>query len=389
MPTRIDTVSARSRLKPRREPHWHKITKGCYLGYRKMAASGGGTWCARSLDSLAAKQAYKALGGFEEVPDHERFDAAQRAAREWFDHLGRGGSAGKTTVRKVCENYVEHLRVTKSDKAAADAEARFVSYVYSDAKLVASEVSKLVPAQIEAWRKSLRDRPTRSGGNRGGERSASTLNRDITCFRAALNRAYADGLVTTDFAWRVKLAPIKNADRRRDIYLDRLQRRSLIEHAAPDLAQFLSGLAILPLRPGALAALTAGNYDRRLSVISVGKDKQGQDRRIKLPPKTAALFAEAAKDKLPKAPLFSRSNGKPWNKDAWKKPVHEAVSAAGLPSKVTAYTLRHSVISDLVHDGLDLLTVAQISGTSVVMIERHYGHLRADVAAAALAKLSL
>ena len=27
--------------------------------------------------------------------------------------------------------------------------------------------------------------------------------------------------------------------------------------------------------------------------------------------------------------------------------------------------MRHSVISDLVHDGLDLLTVAQISGTSV------------------------
>jgi hypothetical protein len=47
------------------------------------------------------------------------------------------------------------------------------------------------------------------------------------------------------------------------------------------------------------------------------------------------------------------------------------------------------VISDLVHDGLDLLTVAQISGTSVVMIERHYGHLRGDVAAGALARLVL
>jgi hypothetical protein len=48
------------------------------------------------------------------------------------------------------------------------------------------------------------------------------------------------------------------------------------------------------------------------------------------------------------------------------------------------YTMRHSVISDLVHDGLDLLTVAQISGTSVAMIERHYGHLRGDVAAGRL-----
>jgi site-specific recombinase XerD len=69
--------------------------------------------------------------------------------------------------------------------------------------------------------------------------------------------------------------------------------------------------------------------------------------------------------------------------------VKTAAEAAELPIGATAYTLRHSTISDLVHDGLDLLTVAQISGTSVRMIEQHYGHLRGDVAASALAKLVL
>jgi site-specific recombinase XerD len=65
------------------------------------------------------------------------------------------------------------------------------------------------------------------------------------------------------------------------------------------------------------------------------------------------------------------------------------VFGARLPEAATAFTLRHSVISDLVHDGLDLLTVAQISGSSVAVIERHYGHLRSAVAATALAKLAL
>ncbi len=51
-------------------------------------------------------------------------------------------------------------------------------------------------------------------------------------------------------------------------------------------------------------------------------------------------------------------------------------------------SLQHSVISDLVHEGCDLLTVAQISGTSLVMIERHYGHLRGEVSATALARLA-
>ena len=45
--------------------------------------------------------------------------------------------------------------------------------------------------------------------------------------------------------------------------------------------------------------------------------------------------------------------------------------------------------ADLANGGLDLLTVAQISGTSVRMVEQHYGHLRSDVAATALERLAL
>jgi integrase len=123
-------------------------------------------------------------------------------------------------------------------------------------------------------------------------------------------------------------------------------------------------------------------------LLHIKVDKTGT-RTIKLPPATAELFLLSAEDKLPKAPLFSRADGLAWNKDSWKYPVKSAAIAAKMPDGTTAYTLRHSVITDLVHGGLDLLTVAQISGTSVRMIERHYGHLRGDVAANALATLAL
>jgi Phage integrase SAM-like domain len=162
----------------------------------------------------------------------------------------------------------KHLRVTKSDRAAHDAEARLKNYVLSQTKLAKIDLSKLKPAQLEAWLSSLRETPTRSGTRQGQTRSNSTLNRDMTCFRAALNLAYSDGLVTSDFAWRSKLRPIKNADQRRELYLDRAQRMRFIEEAAPDLAEFLRGLALLPLRPGALAALTVDHYDRRLKRCS-------------------------------------------------------------------------------------------------------------------------
>jgi len=87
----------------------------------------------------------------------------------------------------------------------------------------------------------------------------------------------------------------------------------------------------------------------------------------------------------------------PWARSPLERPPAQcvavaasaAVKAADLPPTTTAYSLQHSVITDLVHEGLDLLTVAQIFGTSVVMIERHYGHLRGEVAATALARLAL
>ena len=191
----------------------------------------------------------------------------------------------------------------------------------------------------------------------------------MTCFRAALNLAYLDGLLATDYAWRSKLRPIKNADQRRELYLDRAQRIKFIKHASADLAAFLRALCQLPLRPGAVAKLKAGDFDRRLKVLKVGQDKAGKERRIKLPDVTAELFEAATRDKLPAAPLLSRADGKAWNKDAWKWPIKAAAETAKLPQGTTTYTLRHSVISDPVHDGLDLLTVAHVAA------DRELAHL--------------
>ena len=120
------------------------------------------------------------------------------------------------------------------------------------------------------------------------------------------------------------------------MYLDVAQRRALIAKAPADLAAFLSALSLVPLRPGAMAAPVAGDFDKRLSTLAIGKDKAGGDRKITLRPATAAFFAEQCKDKLPTAPLFARDDGSAWNKDAWKYPVKDAVIAAELPAAATA-----------------------------------------------------
>jgi len=385
----ITKVSDRAKLAPRREPYWAKLSKGCFLGFRKMTADSSGTWIARTLDAGTRKQVYRSLGDFSGLPEHQRHDAALRDAQRWLEHLGKGGSTAAFTVEEACIRYVTHVRETKGDSSALEAEVRLKRDVLAAKRLAAIEVAKLTPLHIEEWRRWARDKLAPSGPNKGRKRSASTINREMNSFRAVLNLAFKDGLVTSNFAWRAKLAPVKGADRRRDVYLDLAQRRHLIAHATPHTADFLRGLCLMPLRPGALAALTVKQFEKRLGVLTIGKDKTGADRKISLPDTTAKFFAALTKDKLLNARIFNNASGRPWTRDTWGYHFTEAAKRADLPKAATTYSLRHSTITDLIHSGVDSLTVAQLSGTSVVMIEKHYGHLTRDHARSALSALTL
>lgn len=393
MATKINSVGARDALKLRREPYWHLVVKGKFLGYRKMTSGPGGTWITRAIDETTKKQTYHSLGAYSEIPDNERFNAAFKAASEWFGHLDKGGSKVAITVADACRRYVAKARAEGREGGAVDLEGRFRRWVYSDAKLSNTHMMKLTPGMLNDWRNKLIATPVieQDKNKKGAKaRAPSSVNRDMASLKGALNLALDDGHATSDTAWKTKLKPIKDATKRRDCYLDMKQRRELVASAPADLAALVTGLSLIPLRPGAIARLTAGSFDKRLGVLTIGKDKAGADRKITLPASTAAFFSTHAKDKLPTAPLIARADGKFWNKDSWKVPFKAAAKDAGLPVKAVAYNLRHSAITDLIAlHRLDIMTVAQLSGTSVAMIDKHYGHLLRDHAADALGKLAL
>lgn len=393
----FETVAQQSKLKPRKAPYWRRLSVGHHIGIRKTDA--GTHWQAKAYDPASQKESIKSLGDFGHLPPHERFSAASKAAQEWFDHLGKGGRRDSLTVKGAWLRYIAHQRKAKGVKAAEDAEGRFKRYVEND-PIAGLPVEKLAKRHLQEWRDRLTDKPAmqpkrgpncrvKSPQKESQPRSASAVNRDMVPMRAALNLAFDDGYVTSSHAWRLALKPKKNAGGRRTLYLDRDQRRALIEQLPEDAAAFVRGLCVLPLRPGALAALTVANFDSRQGTLSIGIDKAGKDRSVLLPKDTTAMLRAHAKGRLPTAPLLARWNGSAWNKDAWKDPIKDAARAAGLPEATTAYTLRHSVITDLVTSGLDLFTISVLAGTSVVMIEKHYGHLQQKHAQAALAALAL
>lgn len=379
----LGTVRERDRLKPQREPYWHKLATGQYLGYRPSKVGKGGTWIARYYDADAGRQSLRSLGDFGSLAPSERFTAASAEARDWFAHVSGGGVHDPITVREACERYAA---------GSLDAAGRFPRFVYND-PIATVRLHKLTERHVREWRQRLEGLPALVSRGKGGavvtrKRSPATVNRDMVPFRAALNMALAHGHVLTSRAWRKALEPLE-ARGRRNLYLDKEQRRALLDKLPEDAASFCRGLCLLPLRPGALATLRVGDLDPRTMTLTVERDKAGNGRTILLPPHTNGMLREQARSKLPSAFLFTRAGGGVWNRDAWKLPIKAAVRAANLPAETTAYTLRHSTITDLVAGGLDLLTVAQVSGTSVAMIERHYGHLQRGRAAAALAELAL
>ena len=55
--------------------------------------------------------------------------------------------------------------------------------------------------------------------------------------------------------------------------------------------------------------------------------------------------------------------------------MREAVAAAKLPNTVVFYTLRHSFIADVIDQNMNVFDIAKITGTSIDMIDKHYGKL--------------
>lgn len=395
----IKTSAGLAELKPRAAVYWEKISTGRHVGVRKSKTAA--TWYARTYDPDARKQVRRALGAFDYLPPSERFSAAVKAAQDWFKRADAGLSAAVVTVQEACERYVQALRddPDKGDAAATDA-AGFVRRFIEHDKVAVMPVDKLARGHVADWRKRMERKavkpPKRGRHCRSKEppapprtRSGASINRNMVFLRAALRLAQAEGYVANDQAWAQPLKPIKGVSGRRELYLTREQRQSLIGNAREDAQSFLQALAELPLRVGAVAALRVGDYDKRNKLLTVRKDKAGAGRSIPLPASAVVLIAEAARGKLPTAPLFSRWDGEPWTLTTWTAAIKHAATAAELPGETVAYTLRHCAIADLVIAGCDLNTVAKISGTSLAMIANHYGKLRQDVARDALAMLAL
>lgn len=377
---RIDTLSGRKVLEARPAPYFAKLSKGRYLGLRKQK-SGHASWIARYRDDEGEQWHYP-LGELSDVFDYDR---AKEAAEIWFK-LKEAGITGKTetgenvTVEIACRRYVADRRKNKSEACAHDADKRFERTVYGGAKHGANAVARLALSKfrqhhLRTWRDSLPG-------------SKASINRNMTAFRAALTLAVNDDQASVQLLAEMrKVKQHKNSGKRRSLYLDRKQRRALIDACQGGLRDLVEAAAVTGCRAGELTSATVGDFDSRQKTLRV-KGKTGS-RPVLLAPAAVTLFERRCKDRESGEFLLTRDDGRHWSHSDWDELVKDAAKRAELPAETVLYTLRHSWITAVLLGGMSTLEVSTIAGTSLKMIQDHYGHLVADIAGQRLAKVKM
>lgn len=357
----LSRVGERSRLKPNRgkRPHFHRLRQGCFVGYRPPADGGDvGTWIARAYDDMAGKYRDRSLGDYGTLAGSERFAAAKKEAEAWAETVETGGvrSATVETVADACRAY----------EAKGNDRATLERLVMGD-PIANVRLDKLRRHHLREWRKRLTGKP-------------STINRAMVPLRAALGAVKEPGRPGTDAAWQEALKPAPRGEvaveTERRVYLAPKRRKALAE-----LDPFVKALTLLPLRPGALAALRVKDFDKRTGALTVPKDKAHAGRVLPLGGPTRDFIAGQCKGKLPGAWIFAKPDGNQWERHDWADMLRQ--------HGVEAYDIRHAVLTDLADAGVPPNALAKLAGTSVAMLEAHYYKLTDRAATDALAKLAL
>jgi integrase len=215
-------------------------------------------------------------------------------------------------------------------------------------------------------------------------RQARTVNRHVRSVAAALNRAVELGYLGNPVTWKLRaLSDDIDETGETAVFLDAAQRKAVIDAASPPAARFLRGLELTGARPKELAATLVVDFDGHTLRLAHRKGRPAKLRRrhVVLSAEAIEFFRQQSKDKLPNAPLFTEDGETPWRRHVWAKEVRAAIAnhnrdasaKRGIFTHATAYSFRHARISELLQIfGVDPLTVAAQTGTSIAMIEKAY-----------------
>ncbi len=232
------------------------------------------------------------------------------------------------------------------------------------------------------------DRPKKGkGGKPGGKRSPAGQARTLATLQHFWGWAVENGVTMQDPTAGVSVA--KSKAKRRD-HITEDEEAAILR--AVGAAEVLSGESRQWLRDwlefGTHTGLRPGEQGQlRWSAVRLaeGRVEIGKGHRVKtresarqVPVRGRALDVltrlAAERQGESDGPVFTGVGGQAVNVGYLSKQLQRFATEAGVEKNVTAYSLRHAFGTRMALGGTPLYLLAQLMGTSVAMIEKHYGH---------------
>jgi integrase len=300
------------------------------------------------------------VGGFSSRAE------AQRALQNKLARLLPGRRSATITLGEWVAEYL----VAHPGERVTVAKLRWL-LGKATAELGAVRLAELSPEQVCAWRLTVPE----------GHRFEATQ-----ALRQVLNRAVAWKLIDDNPAKRVP-NPGRRCREQRP-FDSWAQIRSVAERLGPSFGPMVVFAAATGLRPSELFALEQGDIDHAAGVVQIrrayanGRVKQTKTRLSRRAVPLQAIALEAL-DQLPPREdsplLFPNARGghldfRNFNRRHWK-PVQRSV---GIEPLRDLYDLRHTYATFALRAGVPVFALSRFMGTSIAMIDLHYGHLAVD-----------
>jgi integrase len=291
---------------------------------------------------------------------------AERALRKVLDRLGPGGGRATITLGELVDEYLEMHQ-------AASVTIAKLRWLLGKATAVLGEkrLVDLSPREVYAWRMTVPE----------GHRFEATQ-----ALRQVLNRAVAWGLLDYNPAKRGVPNPPRRAKEKRPFEAWG-QVEAVAAQLGPVYGPMIVFAAATGLRPSELFGLDRRDVDRQLGVVYVRRayaNGRLKHTKTRLSTRAVPLQAKAleALDRLPVSDnpiLFPNMRGgridfRIFGRKHWRP----AQIKAGIEPVRGLYDLRHTYATFALRAGVPVFAVSRFMGTSIAMIDRHYGHLAND-----------
>jgi integrase len=397
---RLESPSARARLKRGRQPHWQALIEGkVHLGYQCWKGKPAGRWVLRRYIGNR-KYRTTALGLADDATtaaDGIRvlsFRQAEAKARAMVDTPNGGGRIERLTVRQALERYIEHKR--DQGQPVGDVLSRGTVHILP--VLGDLVVAELTAEQLRKWLATMAGQPAQSRPKAGKLRfepaptteegiraRRASANRVLTMLKAALNHAYDEGHVANRDAWGRKLKPFREVEVARVRYLTVAQAERLLNACDADFRPLVRAALETGCRYSELTQMQVQDFNPDANTVTIRKSKSGKVRHVILTPEGAGFFRQLCAGRNGAGPIFRRTDGAIWNKSDQARPMRAACARARITPAINFHALRHTWASLAAMNQVPLMVVAKNLGhADTRMVEKHYGHLAPSFVADAI-----